>query len=107
VLPEAEHTRLLTRLYKDTDIPDKPRNAIGFAKEIPPAEMEALLKPRMPVDDDAMRELALQRGLAVRDALVAKGLPSDRLFLAAPTLRAAAGDATPWTPRVQLSLTTH
>ena len=107
VLPEAEHTRLLTRLYKDTEIPDKPRNALGFAKEIPPAEMVALLKPRMPVSDDAMRELALQRGLAVRDALISKGLTSDRLFLAAPTLRATAGDATPWTPRVQLSLTTR
>ena len=57
--------------------------------------MVALLKPRMPVSDDAMRELALQRGLAVRDALISKGLTSDRLFLAAPTLRATAGDATP------------
>ena len=107
VLPEPERLRLLTQLYKDTDIPNKPRNAVGFAKEIPPAEMEALLKTRTQVSDDAMRELALQRGLAVRDALIAKGLPSERLFLAAPKLRAAAEDTAAWTPRVQLSLSTN
>jgi len=69
--------------------------------------MEALLKPRVPVSDDAMRELALQRGLAVRDALIAKGLPSERLFLAAPKLRAAEGETTAWTPRVQLALSVN
>ncbi|MEP7296228.1 MAG: DUF748 domain-containing protein [Burkholderiales bacterium] len=107
VLVPAERTRLLTRLYKDTDIPNKPRNAVGFAKEIPPSEMEALLKTRTPVTDDAMRELALQRGLAVRDALIAKGLANERLFLAAPKLRVAAEDATAWTPRVQLTLSAN
>ena len=74
-----------------------------FAKDIPAPEMEALLKERAAVTDEAMRALALQRGLAVRDALIAKGLPGDRLFLAAPKLRASgAGDAA-WTPRVQLA----
>jgi len=107
-LSASEHTRLLTQVYKDTDIPNKPRNAIGFAKEIPPDEMEALLKTRTPVSDDAMRELALQRGLAVRDALIAKGLPNERLFLAAPKLRAAADRAeASWTPRVQLTLSAN
>ena len=106
-LSAEEHTRLLQQLYKDTDIPNKPRNAVGFAKDIPPDQMEALLKTRTPVSDDAMRELALQRGLAVRDALIAKGLPSERLFLAAPKLRVAADDTGAWTPRVQLSLSTR
>lgn len=78
-----------------------------FAKDIPAPEMEALLKERAAVTDEAMRALALQRGLAVRDALIAKGLPGDRLFLAAPKLRASgAGDAA-WTPRVQLELSTN
>ena len=102
-----ERLRLLKQVYKDTDIPNKPRNPIGFAKDIPPAEMEALLKTRTPVTDDAIRELALQRGLAVRDALIAKGLPSERLFLASPKLRAAAEDTGTWTPRVQLSLSSR
>ena len=98
---------LLTRLYKATVIPNKPRNALGFAKDIAPAEMEALLKPQMPVTDDAMRELALQRGLAVRDGLIVKGLPSERLFLAAPKLGTACEDAAAWTPRAQLALSTR
>jgi uncharacterized protein involved in outer membrane biogenesis len=107
VLSAEEHARLLKQLYKATDIPNKPRNVIGVAKDIPAADMEALLKTRTPVTDDAMRELALQRGLAVRDVLIAKGLPSERLFVAAPKLRAAAEDAATWTPRVQLSLSTN
>jgi hypothetical protein len=106
-LAADERARLLKQLYKDTDLPNKPRNAIGLAKDIPPAEMEALLMARMPVTDDAMRELALQRGLAVRDALIAKGLPSERLFLAAPKLRAAGDGDAAWTPRVQLALGTN
>jgi hypothetical protein len=54
-----------------------------------------------------MRELALQRALAVRDALLAQGLPGERLFLAAPKLRASGEDGAVWTPRVQLSLSTR
>ncbi len=105
-LSDEERTRLLKQVYKDTDIPNKPRNALGFAKDIPAAEMMALLKTRAPVTDESARELALQRGLAVRDALIAKGLPGERLFLAAPKLHAAGeGDAV-WTPRVQLTLST-
>jgi outer membrane protein OmpA-like peptidoglycan-associated protein len=60
------------------------------------------LKARIPVDDDAMRELALQRAVAVRDAFVAKGLPAERLFLAAPKGK---GDDAAWSPRVKLGLT--
>ncbi len=88
-----ERPRLLKLVYKGTDLPNKPRTAIGFAKDIPGPGMKALLKARAPVPEDAMRELALQRGLAVRDALIAKGLPSERLFLAAPKLHAADGTA--------------
>ena len=106
--PEAlsadERTWLLKQVYKDTDIPNKPRNAIGFAKDIPAPEREALLKTRTVVSTEAMRELALQRGIAVRDTLIATGLPSERLFLAAPKLRVSGEDDAAWTPRVQLSL---
>ena len=102
-----ERLRLLKQVYKDTEIPNKPRNALGFAKDIPAAEMETLLKSRLIVDEEAMRELALQRGIAVRDALIAKGLPSERLLLAAPKLRASGEGDAAWTPRVQLSLSTN
>jgi hypothetical protein len=102
-----ERARALRQLYKDAEIPNKPRNAVGFVKDISGPEMEALLKSRLAFGDEAMRELAVQRGLAVRDALIAKGLPSERLFLAAPKLRAAVDADAAWTPRVQLALSTQ
>jgi hypothetical protein len=106
--PSAEERgRLVRAIYRDADIPDKPKNPLGFAADIPVPEMEALLKKHIVVTEDSARELALQRGVAVRDALVAKGLASERLFLAAPKLHGAGeDDASAWTPRAQLSLAT-
>lgn len=104
VFSAAERERLLKAVYKQTDIPDKPRNLVGLAKDIPGAEMEALLKTVIPVSDDLMRELALQRGLAVRDGLVAKGLPSERLFVGAPKPRAAYEPFTDSVPGAELAL---
>jgi uncharacterized protein involved in outer membrane biogenesis len=105
-LTPAARESIVKRVYADTKLPDKPRNVIGMAKDIPAAEMEALLLNATLVSTDTARELALQRGLAVRDALIAKGLPSERLFLAAPKLRASGEDDDAWTPRVQLALGT-
>lgn len=106
-LDTETRARMLREVYRATSLPNKPRNAIGLARDIPGPEMEALLKGSIVVSTDAMRELALQRGLAVRDALLAKGLPGERLFLAAPKLRAAGEADAAWTPRVQLSLSTN
>jgi hypothetical protein len=106
-LDREERERLLQSIYGDAPLPDKPRNLLGLAKRIPPAEMEALLLKSTPVSADAMRELALQRGLAVRDALIAKGVPGERLFLAAPKAPAAGQGEAAWTPRAQLSLSTR
>lgn len=102
-VPPDERARLVREVYREADLPDKPRNFLGFAKDIPVPEMEALLKKHLRVDEDSARQLALQRALAVRDALVAQGLPSARLFVAAPKLHAASG-AEAWKPRVQLAL---
>lgn len=106
-LDAETRARMLKEVYRATSLPNKPRNAIGLARDIPGPEMEALLKGATVVSTDAMRELALQRGLAVRDALLAKGLPGERLFLAAPKLRASGEEDAAWTPRVQLSLSTN
>ena len=106
-LAPDERSRLLKALYKQTNLPDKPRNAFGFAKDVSDAEMESLLGKHVPIDDDALRQLALQRGLAVRDALIAKGLGSERLFLAAPKLHASGDGDAAWTPRVQLTLSVN
>lgn len=106
-LDAETRARVLREVYRRAELPDKPRNALGFARDIPGPQMEALLRARTLVGSDAMRELALQRGLAVRDALVAQGLPGERLFLAAPKLRASGEGDAAWTPRVQLTLGTN
>ncbi len=106
-LAPATRSALLKALYKQTRLPDKPRNALGMAKDIPDADMEALLCRNVAVSDEAMRQQALARAIAVRDALIAKGIPSERLFLAAPALHTASADNAAWTPRATLALATR
>jgi uncharacterized protein involved in outer membrane biogenesis len=90
-LSVEERLRIVRRLYRSATLPDKPRNAVGMLRDLPIEDMEARLMDAAPVTADDARELALQRGLAVRDALVDRGLASERLFLAAPRLRAPDG----------------
>jgi hypothetical protein len=106
-LSATQREAIVRRIYSDTSLPNKPRNVIGLSKDIPVTEMETLLRNATVVSSDTARELALQRGLAVRDALIAKGLPSERLFLAAPKLRASGEEDAAWSPRVQLALSTN
>ena len=80
----ADHTRWLAAVYKRTDMP-KPRNAIGMAKDIAPEDMEALLLAQIPATESQMQELAVQRGVAVRDHLARLKVPTQRVFLGAPT----------------------
>jgi hypothetical protein len=106
-LAPEDRSRLLKALYRQASLPDKPRNVLGLAKDIPDADMEALLRRSVSVSAETVRQAALARAAAVRDALIARGLTSDRLFLAAPQVRAA-GDPDPaWTPRASLALATH
>lgn len=93
----------LKRLYDATQLPNKPRNAIGLAKELPPAQMRGLLMASYEVDDEALRQLAIARAVAVRDALLARGAPNARVFLGAPKLCNGAC-ASGWRPHVELSL---
>ena len=46
--------------------------------------MEALLLASIVVADDAMQQLAVRRGVAVRDYLATRAIPIERLFLGAP-----------------------
>ncbi len=66
--------------------------------------MEALLLANIPVTEDAMRELALQRGVAVKDYLASRQLPVERLFLGAA--KPVAPDPK-WTPRAELTLASN
>jgi hypothetical protein len=99
VTPE-EAPDLLKASYRRADIP-KPRNAIGIAKDIPAPEMEALLLAAQPVSVDAMRELAVARGVAVKNNLAMRELPESRMFLGAPVL---ARENDTWRPQAELKL---
>ena len=77
---------------------------VGLAKDLPTKEMEDLLMASIPVDEESMRQLAVERGAAVRDYLLAQKLPSERLFLGA--VRTKAGDAD-WKPGAELNLATR
>ncbi|MES1979258.1 MAG: DUF748 domain-containing protein [Pseudomonadota bacterium] len=96
----AEYPTLLKEVYKHADM-SKPRNLVGMAKDLPVPEMENLLLADIKVTEDAMRELAVQRGVVVKDYLAAKNLPTDRLFLGAT--KTVPPDAK-WTPRAELVL---
>lgn len=96
----------LKRLYQATKLPDKPKNFIGLAKDIPPEQMRSLLLSSYAVDTEALRQLAVARAVAVRDALLARGAPNARVFVAAPKLCEGAC-AAGWRPHVELSLGAH
>ncbi|WP_162587000.1 DUF748 domain-containing protein [Variovorax sp. RA8] len=101
---DAEYPELLASVYKRADLKTKPRNMIGLAKDVPTQEMEDLLMASIPVDEESIRQLAVERGAAVRDYLLAQKLPSERLFLGA--VRTRAGDAN-WKPGAELNLATR
>ena len=64
-------------------------------------DMESLLLANIAVTEDTMRELALQRGIAVKDYLGSRQLPVERLFPGA--VKPAPADPQ-WSPRAELSL---
>jgi uncharacterized protein involved in outer membrane biogenesis len=88
-----ERNRWLTAAYRESSIPDRPRNMIGMLKDVPPAEMEAMFVASAKVDDEALRSLANERARSVKNALVAKGIADERLFLIAPRLGGDTGGA--------------
>jgi Domain of Unknown Function (DUF748) len=96
----AEYPALLKEVYRRADIP-KPRNLVGMAKDIPQTEMEALLLASIPVTPDALRELAVARGVAVKDYLGSRQLAEERMFLGAPQL---ASQGEKWRPQAELKL---
>ena len=105
VVSDEEYPQFLKSLYQRADIP-KPRNVVGLTKDVPVPEMEALLLSHIAVNEDRVRELATQRGVAVRDYLASRQLPLERLFLGAaktPT-PAEAAVLTVWHPHALLQL---
>ncbi|MDC8786934.1 DUF748 domain-containing protein [Roseateles koreensis] len=104
VLSDADRARLLKLVYEATKLPNKPRNVLGFAKDISGDEMRALLLPSYPANAETARTLSVARGVAVRDALIAKGLPNQRIFVAAPKLHTSDDGDALWKPMAELKL---
>ncbi|RZL86465.1 MAG: DUF748 domain-containing protein [Variovorax sp.] len=100
---DAEYPELLAAVYKRSEI-TKPRNMVGLAKDLPTKEMEDLLLASIPVDEESMRQLAVERGAVVRDYLLAQKLPSERLFLGAVRTKPTEAD---WKPGAELKLATR
>jgi hypothetical protein len=100
---------LVRRLFAQSPPPSPPSPQAGAAPRpsgsaLTPDLMEAQIKAAIVVTPDSARELALQRGLSVRDALIARGLPAERLFLASPQVRTPEESEAAWVPRVQLTI---
>jgi Domain of Unknown Function (DUF748) len=85
-LTPAEHDKYLKRAYSAADFP-KPRDAVGLAKSLPPAEMQKLMVTNTKVTGADLQQLADARANAVRKFLATK-VPVSRLFVVAPKLNA-------------------
>ncbi|WP_035877724.1 DUF748 domain-containing protein [Cupriavidus sp. amp6] len=85
---KQEYPKYLEEVYKRTSM-KKPRNFVGFAKSLPPEEMEKLLMANATVTEADLKRLAEQRALVVKQSLERDGkVPESRLFLTAPKLTA-------------------
>jgi hypothetical protein len=101
-----EREALIADVYAAEKIPNKPRNFLGLAKDIPSAEMERLILGTIKVEEEDLRRLANDRATAVRNHLASHGnVATDRMFLVAPVLEASSGEAGKLAPsRVDFSL---
>jgi uncharacterized protein involved in outer membrane biogenesis len=85
----TEYERYLRRAYGAEKLPDKPRNLLGIAKELPVPEMESLMLAHTNIDKDDLQQLANSRAQAAKEWLMTEGkVPAERLFINAPVLAA-------------------
>lgn len=111
----ADRARLLDTLLRQsartTAAATKPaaKASAPVAAASRPAEVDpaVVLADAVPVSADTWRELAAQRGTAVRDALLARQLSNERLFLAAPKVQSDAAGTSSGKPRAELTLSAH
>ncbi|MDD2273596.1 MAG: DUF748 domain-containing protein [Desulfuromonadaceae bacterium] len=75
-----EYSKFLKAAYRKEKFP-KPRNAIGFVKDLPDNEMKKLIIANTEVGENELRSLARERTAAVMNYMVTTGgLPPERLF---------------------------
>ena len=100
LITQEEYDDLLRIIYRRSDIP-KPRNWIGLEKDMPIKEVEEAMLGSIVITEESIRELALQRGNAVKDYLLRHKLDAKRIYLQAPRTQ---NPETDWKPRVQLGI---
>ena len=80
----AEYPKYLKMAYAAEKI-DKPKNALGMVKDIPPAEMERLMLAAIVATEGDLRLLARQRAQAAREQILrGKNIQTERVFLVEP-----------------------
>jgi hypothetical protein len=84
VVGAEERSRFLMAAYRAAPIDERPRNVIGMLKDVPPADMEAMLLRHAKADGEALRDLGHRRAQAVKDWMAGSGgIAAERLFLVA------------------------
>jgi hypothetical protein len=101
-LTPEETQHYLERAYKHADFA-KEHNLIGLTKSQPSEVMRQMLETNMPVDENALRQLAQRRADTVRNFLQGK-IDDKRLFVLAPKLDAKGIEDEGKTTRVDFSL---
>ena len=87
----ADYEIYLAQVYKAAKFP-KPRNMIGFLKDLPVEDMEKLILAHIEVQDEEIRQLARRRAENVQAWLVEQGrVAPERLFLIPPKESAEPG----------------
>lgn len=102
VFSDGDYDKYLTIVYKDAAIP-KPRDFVGLAKSLPPAEMKKLLIAHMKVTPADLPKLGQARAAAVRGYLAAQIAPA-RMEVAPAKIGAGKSASNKPPTRVDLSL---
>lgn len=86
ISPE-EYEKYITMAYEQAEFP-KPRNEFGQIKALPITEMEKLLYTHIQIPENALRQLAVDRAIRIKDYLVEEGrIPAERVFTTEPSLQ--------------------
>jgi len=84
VIEPEEYEKYLKMAYKAGQF-EKPENILGFTKDIPVPEMEALILKNIEVTDDDLTTLANERAQAVKNYILGQEkIEPGRLFLVKP-----------------------
>ena len=79
-----EYARYLKMAYKEETFP-KPKNFLGFEKDIPGPEMEKLMFTHIEVNENNLRTLAAERSQKVKESVLRAGqIQSERIFIVEP-----------------------